>query len=311
MADPLVSVCMITYNHEPFIARTIESVLSQKTDFPFEVVIGEDFSTDGTRKICKKYQERYPQIIKLLNSDKNLGVNQNLIRTLKSCKGKYIATLEGDDYWTDPLKLQKQVDLLETHSKYNLCFTNCSVVDENNVLVKKSRVPSEIKKKKLKYYDLLYYTPPTLTVVCRNNRTAINVIEELGIAYDHVLFFLLSRYKDVFFLSDTTGVHLLNTSSVYHPLTPAEKMEKYSISNLDILKCLINNQDKKEVRALYYGYAITYARLFLYASDSFSLSKMLHNFSKLIQSDIITLKPLAPVTLYRLAKRLMKRIAGN
>lgn len=121
---PTVSVCMITYNHEAYIAQAIESVLMQKTDFSVELVIGEDCSTDQTRGLCAEYQQRHPDRIRLLPSEKNMGIQANFIRTLCACRGKYIALLEGDDFWTDPSKLQKQVDFLETHETYNLTFHN-------------------------------------------------------------------------------------------------------------------------------------------------------------------------------------------
>jgi len=122
----VVSICVITYNHEPYIADTIEGVLMQKTNFPLELVIGEDCSTDRTREICIKYKEKYPGI-KLNLPERNLGAIPNFILNLKACTGKYIALCEGDDYWTDPLKLQKQVDFLESNPDYSLCYHNALI----------------------------------------------------------------------------------------------------------------------------------------------------------------------------------------
>ena len=118
--NPLVSVHMITYNHEKYIAQAIESALMQKTNFDYEIVIGEDCSTDKTRKIVDTYAKKYPDKIKLILNEKNIGMIPNFIKTLNMCRGKYIAMLEGDDYWTDPYKLQKQVDFLETNPDYGL-----------------------------------------------------------------------------------------------------------------------------------------------------------------------------------------------
>jgi glycosyltransferase involved in cell wall biosynthesis len=118
----MVSVCMITYNHEPYIRQAIDGILMQKTDFPFELFIGEDCSKDNTRQICLEYKEKYPDKIKLLCPEKNLGAQQNFIQTVNMCNGKYIAFCEGDDYWTDPMKLQKQLDFMEANIKYSLCY---------------------------------------------------------------------------------------------------------------------------------------------------------------------------------------------
>ena len=128
---PLVSVHMITYNHAKFIRQAIEGALNQNTSFPFEIVIGEDCSTDGTKEIVHDYQQRYPEIINITTSKKNVGVNANFIRTLNACKGKYVALCEGDDYWTDPQKLQKQVDFLENNPDFVICCHDVKVIYEN------------------------------------------------------------------------------------------------------------------------------------------------------------------------------------
>ena len=119
---PLVSVVTITYNHEPFIAKTIEGVLMQQVGFPIEYIIAEDCSTDGTRKICEEYAAKYPDLIRLIVSDMNVGPGENERRAYAAARGKYIAYCEGDDYWTDPLKLQKQFDFMEAHPEYSVCF---------------------------------------------------------------------------------------------------------------------------------------------------------------------------------------------
>lgn len=129
MELPIVSVSIVTYNHRRYIEKCLDSVLEQVTNFVFEIIIGEDASSDGTREICIAYSERYPEKIKLFlrNREDVIRINGkptgrfNMLENLKSCKGKYIALLEGDDYWTDPYKLQKQVDLLEQHPHLIAC----------------------------------------------------------------------------------------------------------------------------------------------------------------------------------------------
>lgn len=132
MSEPLVSVKMVTYNHVRYIRDAIEGVLQQKVDFPLELVIGEDCSTDGTKEIVFEYQKKYPNIIKVITSDKNIGAKQNSLRTTEVCKGKYIAFCEGDDYWIDCDKLQKQIDLLERNIKYAGCFHNAKIIKDDN-----------------------------------------------------------------------------------------------------------------------------------------------------------------------------------
>ena len=113
---------MITYNHEDYISQAIDSVLTQKTNFDFQLIIGEDCSQDKTREIVINYQKKYPQIIRLLLANKNQGMMCNWTNLLQSARGQYLAVLEGDDYWADDHKLQKQVDFLDKHPDYSLCF---------------------------------------------------------------------------------------------------------------------------------------------------------------------------------------------
>src|SRR4051794_3890726 len=117
-----VSVCMITYNHERFIEQAVASALTQATSFEYEIVIGEDCSTDRTRNILIELQRANPDKIRLLLPEHNLGAQRNFVQTLDMCRGQYIAYLEGDDYWTSSAKLQQQVDFLDQHADFAICF---------------------------------------------------------------------------------------------------------------------------------------------------------------------------------------------
>lgn len=135
---PLVAIWMVTYNHERFIKTAIESVINQKTNFQYKLFIGEDSSTDKTGKICEELKKEHPQKIELYRHSKNLGGSKNALFLYEKCfatKAKYIALLEGDDYWTDPYKLQKQVDFLEANSAYTLCFHKVKVLKKEGSLV--------------------------------------------------------------------------------------------------------------------------------------------------------------------------------
>ena len=122
MVEPLVSVVVLTYNHEKYIRAALDSVLAQQTNFPLEIVIGEDFSTDGTREIVFKYQDQYPDLIHAITSEQNVGMGFNARRVFDAAMGRYIAFCEGDDYWTDPLKLQKQVAAMEADPSITFTF---------------------------------------------------------------------------------------------------------------------------------------------------------------------------------------------
>jgi glycosyltransferase involved in cell wall biosynthesis len=126
-----VTVVMTTYNHEAFIEQAIDSVLMQQTDFPCQLVIGEDCSTDRTRQIVCGYARRYPEKVRPVLRETNLGGAANLARLLESCTTRYVALLEGDDYWTSPHKLQKQVEFMEAHPRCAQCFHAVTVFHED------------------------------------------------------------------------------------------------------------------------------------------------------------------------------------
>lgn len=132
MTIPLVSICSITYNHAPFIRQCLDGFLMQQCNFPIEIIINDDCSTDGTTEIIREYAEKYPDKIFPIFHEENQyskgvrGMFQKFV--FPKARGKYIALCEGDDYWTDPLKLQKQVDFLESHPDYSMCFHGCKTV---------------------------------------------------------------------------------------------------------------------------------------------------------------------------------------
>ncbi len=140
-SEMMVSICCITYNQEKYIAEALEGFLMQKTDFNYEIIIGDDCSTDGTRNIIEDYCERFPGKIQLLIKEANGGAVKNILRTLIKGNGKYIAMCDGDYYWTDSRKLQMQVDFMENHPDSSICCHYSRVIDEHGTLVYQSTAP--------------------------------------------------------------------------------------------------------------------------------------------------------------------------
>jgi glycosyltransferase involved in cell wall biosynthesis len=128
---PLLSILTVTYNHEPFIAECIEGAMAQTTDFPVEMVLGEDCSQDRTREICIELQRRHPDRLRLLLQENNVGPLHNFRAAWEACRGRYVAILEGDDVWTAPHKLQRQVELLEANPGWAASFHNVRLVREH------------------------------------------------------------------------------------------------------------------------------------------------------------------------------------
>ena len=136
-SSPVVSICCLTYNHAKFVRQCMDGFLMQKTDFGVEILVHDDASTDGTDDILREYEERYPDKVFPLYEEQNkfsqgyrgrMDIEFNYSRA----RGKYIAYCEGDDYWTDPLKLQKQVEFMESHPEYSVCFHRCQRYDEKS-----------------------------------------------------------------------------------------------------------------------------------------------------------------------------------
>lgn len=167
---PLVSIHMITYNHEKFIEQAIESVITQKCDFNIELIITNDKSTDKTDEIIVNIINTHPHSnrIKYFSHKKNLGMVANYMFTLGKCQGKYIAFCEGDDYWTDPFKLQRQVNFLESNTSCIGFCHNFKTIDSNNNTLEESFINFQ-DKKNIDTYDIIAgASVATLTTVIRN-----------------------------------------------------------------------------------------------------------------------------------------------
>lgn len=138
LENPIASVILVTYNQEDTISQTIDSVLNQRCNFPYEIVIGEDCGTDTTRAICIEYQQKYPTQIKLILAERNGGVLKNYINCVKECSGKYLTGCAGDDYWHNPNKLQIQVDFMESHTTCGILYTDYDELNTETGRLKKS-----------------------------------------------------------------------------------------------------------------------------------------------------------------------------
>ncbi len=177
--EPVVSVNLITYNHECYIRECLDGILSQQTNFPYEVVVGEDDSTDSTRAICIEYAEKYPdRIVLILRSQTEPGreayMSQgvyNYIETAKQCRGKYMALCDGDDAWTNPLKLQRQVDIMEANSDVSLIHSNYDKLDD----ISGCRIKNTGRKYHLKRMDISE-KPSVLEVLERTYPVAASTV---------------------------------------------------------------------------------------------------------------------------------------
>ncbi len=169
-----VSVIVATYNHERYILKALESIVSQKVNFEIEVLVGDDASRDGTGRIVGEYAKRHPDIIKAFIRNKNLGAFRNIFDLIKKSDGEYIAFLEGDDYWIDENKLRKQIEFLDANIDYVAAFGNSYVIDENDVRHEETeQYVNMLKKNEYTVSDLEEYVLPGQTATAVYRRSSV------------------------------------------------------------------------------------------------------------------------------------------
>jgi len=235
-----VSIFLLTYNQEQFIAQTINSILMQKTNFNFQIVIGEDCSADATRSICKTFAEKYSNKIKLLPAlEKNIGLIANYMRTIKACEGKYIAICDGDDYWIDENKLQKQVSFLEDNPNYSIVYSKLKKLFPDGTF-------KESIQRKLKqagdFDDLVFENViPSVTVLFRNRQNISAVptwITNFPYGDWPTYLWILKDGGKIHFMDEITAVYRM------HIGVSAQVRKSSSntlLVNLGILKCIWND----------------------------------------------------------------------
>lgn len=243
MSEPLVSVHMITYNHEKYLAQAMEGAISQKTNFPFEIIIGEDCSTDRTRDIVSSYYKKYPQLISVITSDKNIGAIKNSSRITNACKGKYIAYCDSDDYWHTPYKLQEQVGFLESHLDYGLVHSDFDFLyqKKNKIIKSYNRTNKIIIPEGNIFEDLLnpnYYLIRTVTVCLRRqlliNYFDYNVAETRGwLLSDLPLWLEIARHSKIGYIAESLATYRLLEESLSNTRN-AKKRYQLHLSVADI-----------------------------------------------------------------------------
>ena len=262
MFKPIVSICCTTYNHVEYIKEALDGFLMQKTNFKFEICIGEDESSDGTREICIDYSKKYPDIIKLfLRQRKDVMYihgyptgRYNFIQTLNMCEGKYIAFCEGDDYWIDPYKLQKQVDFLEKKNDYGMVFTDGSLLymDSNRFI--SSRYRNENVYTDYVFEHLIKKNYISTLTVCAHKKLLDQGIEILSnkkwLMGDYPLWLSIAKTHKIGFINEITSVHRFLKESASRT-DDIHKKIKFVKSDFEIKIFFLNlENDKNNYRVM-------------------------------------------------------------
>lgn len=286
-----VSVLIITYNHEKFIAQAIESALMQETDFQYEIVIGEDCSTDKTREIVKNYAQKYPDRIRTLLHPRNLGFlgKHNFIATFQASHGQYIALLEGDDYWTEPRKLQMQVDFLDSHPQYSMCCTDFSVVNVEGQILSCSGWWGS-KALEITHLEIIQSTPPkTLTTLIRRNTLPDEFPEVFSkvVNGDGFLFALASRHGSAAFLDTITGCYRRHADGIWSVRNQASQAETVLESYTLMKQYFTDDLEQKAIEVRVYGLLQQLLTIYLIHFEFNKLSKVIQNLFKFPPKQII------------------------
>jgi glycosyltransferase involved in cell wall biosynthesis len=256
--DIMVSIFCITYNHSKFIAKALDGFLMQQCNFNTEIIIGDDCSTDGTAEIIDDYVVRYPGRITRLKAPKNIGATQNVIRVALETKGKYVATCDGDDYWTDPYKLQKQVDFLENNPEYVMCchYTREINFDDTEVFYMNfNPVPL-----KYSFSDLIINKQVetcTATIVYRNIEPIKNLYRNDWFLKCHACDKFLKLYctwvtgKKVYVLPEVMSCYRRHPGGIWSPVSyvPLKKMQ---LSDFNILIKIFTYTGLQKIKLLHF-----------------------------------------------------------
>ena len=229
---PLVSVFCLTYNHAPYIRQCLDGFLMQRTSFDYEVIINDDASTDGTTEIIKEYENKYPEIIIPIYHEENLYSKGERGFWNKYClpraQGKYIALCEGDDYWTDPYKLQKQVDFLEGHPEYGLVYAKAKYFNQ-----KQQKFEGVLGKDYISFENLLRENIiPTLTVMLRKS-LIFQYYNEIDVSKmgwkmgDYPLWLWVAERSKLYFINDVVAVYRALEESASHSKSVERSIQFY------------------------------------------------------------------------------------
>ena len=241
----VVSVFMITYNQENVIGQAIESIMMQRTSFNYQLVIGEDVSSDNTRSICEQYATKYGNKIKLLPKRKeNIGLIENFIKTIKACDGKYISICDGDDYWIDNEKLQKQVGFLESNDDYSIVFSPIKKMLPNGELIDGYR---DNINRTLTIDDLIVQNfIPSVSSMFRNlqdSETIPHWFNRFPYGDWPTYLWTIKDGGKIYCIEDTTAVYRFNIGE-------SSKVEDFDEVDIEILKLMYADKSFKRVKGV-------------------------------------------------------------
>lgn len=256
-----VSVCLITYNQENYIEQALLSILSQECDFPYEVIISNDCSTDNTHHVITKVlaNNAHKKTVKYYNQNKNLGMMPNLLFTIGKAKGKYIAFLEGDDYWIDVHKIKKQANILQYRHGISLVCTGNTVLLPDSTTVEKlltNVLGSEI------VFDINTFQTVIVThfqtLMIRKNEDVLLQLQTISKAKDFTIFFLSLKYGKGIYINELTSVYRMHPDGVWSPKSNIENLRWEFEESKQLFRI---KENRKFIRHRHFFNALNYAKV--------------------------------------------------
>lgn len=262
---PLASIGLLCYNQESYIKEALASLVAQRTSFSFEILVGDDNSTDNTRQIVEQYKDKYPDLIRLMPKVPNKGLLRNYIDTLKNCRGKYIAFCAGDDYWHDPLKLEKEVKFLEENPDYGLIHTDVNhfyeregVLLENKKTKAKARIPEGYVFESLltRSFSISALTACYVKKYVDQYVDFDEFLKEGFVYEDYPTWVELSRHTKFKYLAESTATYRVVFGSISRPAELKRKYqfldERLKITRYFIKKYNVKQEIAQKVENKYY-----------------------------------------------------------
>jgi len=267
MTAPLFSVVVITFNQEEYISHTLDSIIGQDHKYSYEIIIGEDCSSDGTRDILLRYQKRYPDIIRVILNDRNLGLIKNYFSTIKHCSGKYIMQCAGDDYWL-PGKVRTQIKFMEDNPDVGMCCGNVQ-----NLYLDGKMTKSNHKKRFCSIIELMKKNEIAAVSICLRKIifleyiVAVNPIEKNWLIEDYPMHLWFVCNSKIYYLNELLAVYRLSKDSIMRQ-KKYDHMKQLLNSIMEMKRFFLNAYEirfsEENLRNSFYlglaGYAVKYSQ---------------------------------------------------
>jgi len=284
---PLVSISCAAYNHAPYIRQCLDGFIMQKTNFPIEVLINDDASTDGTAEIIKEYEQKYPEIIKPIYQTENQyskGISISRSFNYPRVQGKYMALCEGDDYWIDEYKLQKQVDFMEANEEYSICFHNVKIYHESEEkfsdLYQVPEMPEITDIKNLAAANYIH----TPSVLYRNNTQSINDYNNFPVLVigDYILHMLFVKHGKIKRINEEMAVYRVHEGGAWSLKSIDYKTSKFLLALTELIHYYKNDQEICAILVEQYRYIS--ALLFPSIHIDYKYNNLINDYNHLLNS---------------------------